>query len=452
MVFNPGERVFGETEPGVALLLGALRVVTRVPIPWLGALLTLGGLLAIASLLLRESTARGRWLEAAGAGTLVVSCAYLWDAQGAAAPLVVALLLAAAAVADRRPWLAGVLCGAAVWCRPDAVVGVGLLGLLLWNEQRRFPWRIAVTVAASAIVGAVAAQAYYGAFIPGTLHAKQLHAARNPAVWIGTEAFWGTATRWFAPAWGPAAGWLLALGCIGLVPLWRGSGRGVKLLVLNGLALFVAYPLLRVPFFPWYGIPCLLALMYGVAASIRSLWRASWLPRRVAQGAAALVLATGLASVGAGTVDWWESGRERNWRLQIYGDAGKYLREHSAPEDAVAFPEIGVLAFTSDRPVEDLLGLVTPRSLPFAREGDVEGAFLASPAPFMLEHSREGQGAFTPIVRRDWFRVAYEPAARFDYSGGNYLVIYRRLPGASIPPPRLPRPRVVPPDPIPKSG
>src|SRR3954470_16170863 len=38
--FNPGERVFGTTEPGLGLLLAGLTLLTRLPIPTLGTCVT----------------------------------------------------------------------------------------------------------------------------------------------------------------------------------------------------------------------------------------------------------------------------------------------------------------------------------------------------------------------------------------------------------------------------
>src|SRR5829696_9337970 len=50
-VFNPGERVFGVTDPGTALLIAAIHAVTRLPIPLAGTLATALALLAIATVL-----------------------------------------------------------------------------------------------------------------------------------------------------------------------------------------------------------------------------------------------------------------------------------------------------------------------------------------------------------------------------------------------------------------
>ncbi|MCB1054955.1 MAG: hypothetical protein KDD11_05515, partial [Acidobacteria bacterium] len=82
LVFNPGERVFGTTAPGWALVLGTLSWLLHVPVNVLGTLSTAASLLALATLLLFESRRSGRTLEAAVAGTLILGTAYFWVHNG----------------------------------------------------------------------------------------------------------------------------------------------------------------------------------------------------------------------------------------------------------------------------------------------------------------------------------------------------------------------------------
>src|SRR4051794_13103476 len=52
LTFNPGERVFGLSDPGVALLLAAGSRLTGAPIPVVGTLLTAAALLLVAGAVL----------------------------------------------------------------------------------------------------------------------------------------------------------------------------------------------------------------------------------------------------------------------------------------------------------------------------------------------------------------------------------------------------------------
>src|SRR6185369_5436743 len=77
-VFNPGERVFGLTAPGLGLLLAAARRLTGLAVAPLGTLSTGLALVAIAGLLLAEAARRGRAIEGLLGGTLLVGSTAIW--------------------------------------------------------------------------------------------------------------------------------------------------------------------------------------------------------------------------------------------------------------------------------------------------------------------------------------------------------------------------------------
>lgn len=437
-VFNPGERIFGLTDPGLGLLLGAVHAVTRLPIPVLGTVTTAASLVGIALVLLREGIERERRIEALVGGTLLVGSTWMWVNQGAGAFPALFLLILAARLADERPGLAGLLAGAAVWMRPDAMCGIVLLGLLLAIEQRRIPWRFALASLAVAGAGAGAAWLWFGTALPNTLGAKAAMAAAAPGTaWAGPVRFWERALVFLPRHWGPWWSAVAAVGVAGLIPFFLGSGRAGRLLVLFGIALAVAYPLLGVPFFLWYTVPTVAAVLYGVPALALALWRIPVLrPRRLLGGAVALVvLLPLLASLLPAAWSWFRGfGWQRH--LETYQQAGLWIRDHSAPDEAIAYVEIGVLAYASERPIVDLLGLVTPEAVPYVLAKDLPGAFLARPAPWVVHHTR---GRMDSIVQRRWFKRNYREAARFDEPGGGRLTVYHVRRGAKLPKPRPPR-------------
>lgn len=442
-VYNAGERVFGLTDPGLGLLLGLLRFVTRAPVEWLASALFAAALVGIALLFLRQGAAAGRRVETAAGGSLLLLSSFLWINNGAAAPLALLLLLAAAALADRRPpvscYLAGCLAGCAVWVRPDSGVGVALLAVLLLLATRRLPWRFAVAALAVAALGALCAASYFGTALPNTLGAKIEMAEANPDAAAGPERFWGRATTPLERHFGPY--WLLvvAAGGVGLWPLAQDGGRLGRLLALHGGALAAIYPALGVPFFNWYILVPVIALLYGAAFSvggavrgvIRQLggrWWSAW--TGAAAGALLLLLLLG----GFLNAAWAQYATfAPPERLTTYRTAAEWLRRNSRPDDSLAYVEIGVLGYYSQRRLEDLMGLVTPRVLPYVARNDVEGAFRTKPTDFVIFHSR---GRMAPVVFAPWFPIAYEEVAHFKDAGfrGGKLVIYRRRPGAPIPP------------------
>jgi len=519
LVFNPGERVFGISDPGVAMLLAGLNRATGIAIPTLGTGVTAAALLAIAGLLLAASRAGGRETEGWLGGTLLLASAYVWLGQGAGPLPALALLLAAARAAGaRRPWLAGIVAGLAFCCRPDAALGAALLALLLAaeslpqeqepaagearsrrlaaqgeataaNEPRRLaarggataanePRRLATPRSAPSATGAshraarlvrplvfaaafaavaalalAAAWAYFGTPLPGTLEAKRRFAALAPRDFTGL-AFWRPALRYFCAFAGPGGPALLILGAAGQAPLFARAGRPGRLLVLYSLALVAFYTAAAVPFFIWYTIPTAIAVLCGAPFLVGELLRrarggaarTAGAPRAAGQAAALALAGIGaavwLSALAAGG-RWWRHGDTGDWRLFAYSRAGEWIHDHTAPGADVAADEVGILGYHSDRPILDLIGLVTPRARPFAAVGDPLGAFLAKPTELVLFHTYDRRGGTRPILFRPWFAGAYRLAAAIpDPAAGAETRIYQRRDGAAIPPPRPPWPRV----------
>jgi hypothetical protein len=423
-VFNPGERVFGSTDPGMGLLLGALNALTGLPVPLLGSAVFALSLVGIAAVLLIAGRRRGRLIEPVLGGSLLVSCAYFWANQGAAAPLAALLLVSAAVLAARAPAAAGFLAGAAVWARPDAGLGVALLVLILIGMEKRVPWRFVLAAGAVVAAGIAAAWIYYGSPLPNTFGAKTDMAAATPGSWSGAR-FWPRAVapirRHFGAEW-PA---VLIAGAAGLWPLASRGGRPGRLLALFGLAIAAAYPLLGVPFFSWYILPCLLAVIYGLAflagaAGDALAARAPRLRPLLAAGVFALL------AFSAFRTGWsYARGFAPAPYLQSYQRGAEWIKASSTPEAAVAYVEIGVLGYYSERPILDLMGLVTPRARPYVLHNNLLGALKEEPTEFVLFHTR---GRMAPIVNSRWFRRRYEEVMQFeDRDGKGSLHVYRHV-------------------------
>lgn len=448
-VFNPGERVFGLTNPGLGLLFALLHGVTRVPVHLVATAVFAVSLWGLATLVWIESRSRGLGLEAALGGTLLVGSSFLWLNQGSAGATVLALLAASAATAHRRPGLSGLLAGFAVWCRPDAGLGVAVLGLLLWSGRRRFPRRWSLVAGGVILAGVLAAWLWFGAPLPQTLEAKRIMASSREAPWAGPTRFWARAAVFLPRHWGPA--WLLvaAMGVAGFWPLAARGGRAVRTLVLYGAVLAVTYPLLGVPFYSWYIVPTIVAVLYGAVglsaeigrtisvAVLSECGRATSFARRAAAlGLAACLLVVPMVSIVNSTRAWLKRADGRG-RYGTYQEAAVWIREHTLPEVRIAYGEIGNLAYWSRRPVDDLLGLVSPEALPYVSDADPYGAFLRFSPEVFLDHP---QNPHPGIAVQPWFRRAYAPVAEIEPppDGFGAATIYRRLPGAELPEPSEP--------------
>jgi hypothetical protein len=460
-VFNPGERVYGVTEPGMVFWLAFWHRLTGVPVHWLGTVTTAAGLVATAGLMgplasgegeMRETAlssgggaplplgVEGRWTRGGGdggggresllaaffGGTLLLGSTFLWAVHGAGVIMVLALLTAAAVCAGRRPGLAGALAGAAVWFRPDAGVGLAALGLLLWRERRRFPVLFAAVAAAVLAAGILASWLYFGTAVPNTLAAKRSFAAWDPAARASGAAFWSGAApllhRHLGSVWPVWA----AAGIAGLVPLWRRGGRAGRLLILFGGSLALLYPLLGVPFFAWYIVPPVAALLYGVGFLVAVL--AGGRGRRPAVAVLLFLLpAVPMAVRGRR----WLDGMASLPHYDAYRAAGLWIRDHSGPPAEVSALEVGTLAYFSERHVEDLLGLVTPEAIPFVERRDVVRAFYNHPTEVVvLKPSLEG--LIGPLRGGPWFRRRYEEAVRFP-AGEDEVVVFRHRAGPHVP-------------------
>jgi hypothetical protein len=436
LVFNPGERVFGTTAPGYALGLGLLGKMTGVAIPRLGNALTGLALLAVATLLLLES--RRRWPEAVVGGTLLMTSGFVWLHGGAELPVSLALLVAAARWGRERPILAGVLATAAVACRPDAGLAVGILGLLLWREEGRLPQRFGWTAAAGIALGLGAAYLWFGQPLPATLAAKRFQSEWAPNIFSSGWDFWIRGLSTLRP-WGFGGGLTIpAAALLGCIPMVRRGGRGMRLLGLYGAALAVAYPLLAVPFYSWYAEGTVIALLYGVSFFIGAMARRVWRffqPGPLDGVAGARWVTAGVAVLLA----WWLllpvarfhlaylGAPKEGGRFGFYRQVGEWIRDHSEPGEAVSYVEVGVIAFYGQRPIRDLVGLVTPENLEgLRRHGSPERLLREHPTPLVIYAERVDR-LMGPVRDAPWFGQCYRPVERFRLDQvGEELVVYRR--------------------------
>ncbi|HXU47300.1 MAG TPA: hypothetical protein VN783_17365 [Thermoanaerobaculia bacterium] len=443
-VFNLGEPVFGLTNPGFGLVLAGLRVLTGARIELLATVVFALGLLGIVICLVLDRARREDRPEVLAGGLLLASSAFVWKAQGSEVSLALCLLLASAVLFGRLPFVAGLIGGFAVWVRPDAALGLAILCALLASHRKSIPWRWALGSALAILAGVGAAFWSFGTFIPTTFESKRSLAGITGGSGFFDRGFWEVGLGVWRQLTGRLGFVLLFCGLLGLVRIFRRSGVAGRLLAGYGLANALVYPALGVPFSIWYVFPFASAVFFGAAAFGFGVWdwireaRATEKTGPILAGILALaLLLTSLADSAAFDLRWWRGFADLP-RQAAYREAALWIRGHSAPRESIAFGEIGVIGYWSDRQVEDLMGLVTPRSLPFVARRDPVGAFLAHPTEIVLFHST--RRSTRAMVERKWFRRAYAEAARFPQSDGEgAVVVFRRRPGSSLPPPRGPR-------------
>jgi hypothetical protein len=312
-----------------------------------------------------------------------------------------------------------------------------LLCLLVWAEERRFPWRLATAAALLIALGVALATWYFGTPLPNSLAAKRAMVAVFPDAAAGPLRFWQGSEPLVSRHGGPLWALALGLGAAGQVPLFAAGGRAGRMLVLHSASLAVLYPLSGVPFFPWYTLPMAVAALYGSACFVGDVVRTIRQPSHGSPPASRLAAAAVVGCLLAAPVVFSVLPASYHWHqvfhwpayMERYRLAGRWLAANTAPAATVAYYEVGALGYHSDRTVIDLLGIVSPQLLPWVRRGDVEGAFLTRPPDYAVLDS--ARGGLMPSAA-PWFKTAYSPVARF-----GRLAIWRRDPRLPLPRPGL---------------
>lgn len=368
--YNPGERVLGTTTPLYTLILA---LVSRLGLPALvfGKALNIAadGLLCVTLF---------RWLRGVG-----------WERAGYVAAFLIAInpIEIRVAISGQEAALAALL-GALAWLAyaerrgPAAFCAGSLLFLVRWDgllllavltgaivwRERRFPWREWSVALALAAPWLVFATAYFGSPIPVTLAAKVVVYG-----WASPGTPLPELHKLLFRLYGTAAFALPALAaCLGIGRIVRAR----QWALLPPLAWFflywAAFLVSKVLLFEWYLVPTMpvytLLAAAGVTAAVpsRLTVRLPAAAGRAALGALALVLLV------LGVRSAWRS----SWESQQVEDhlrrpLGLWLRAQSRPGDRIMLEPIGYIGYYSERPILDVVGLVTPVVLPFYYHGNL---------------------------------------------------------------------------------
>ena len=447
LVFNVGERFYGSTATGYAVLLAMLSLFTRAAIPHVSTVLSAVGLtLCWASVAVGLS----RSLGVTGVLASLAFAMFLFGVPPASAIaghetwfFTGLMALALTLLFDfARPGAAFSLLAVASVSRPDAglmaLLAAGLSGLEVRRGAIAFrDWFRACAGYGAAMVGWLTfTRLYLGSWLPQTLQAKQ--AQYGWGLWqrytlsnVGVE---------FGLFFGDGLTFLMTIAVIAgamavLLTVLRGGGRRASANVALAWAAFAVtsmgvYQSLRVSLWPWYVAPLFLAasvIVWRMGAEALGWLRARppTAPVRMATLAARICsggFAMGFAALGAPLVTTMPTHRNQNLHLTAYQPAIEYLRANEPGGTVVAMPEVGSFAYQLGPRfrVVDTLGLISPGVAPALKRGE-RNWVLAHARPRYLIIS--WPGPFNPDTDR------FGLVERFTgpFWSGRQVMLYRAL-------------------------
>jgi hypothetical protein len=355
-VYNPGERVMGDTCPAFGLLQ-SIFFFLHLPMP---ALLVALNVVLDATIFVVSA----KLLTDANRARAIVPFAFVMAIDPILARICVGgmemnlhLLVVLAAVLSHhanRPYRATLLASLAYFLRPESVLLVGLLCAL---ELKRNGWKRAVACAALSL--AVVAgpllwmYSYYGTIIAQSVIAKSTWSSPTYAQLLRELVFNDPLQVVLVPAM-----------LIALYGLRRDDG---PLRTLGSLASLttIAYMAYRPKVFPWYGelIHYCVALLgtlglLDLGKRIAPALYVKFAGPRVAMASSAAAIAVWVAVV-------LSSGGESPVGKRVYGSMEAWFRAHDASSKTVLASDIGAIGYYSRSRVFDSDGLVWPRAVEY---------------------------------------------------------------------------------------
>ncbi len=361
LVFNVGERVEAYSSLSWVLLtalLGAVGIDLLQGARWLGLLCAVASALLAMRIIARLSETLP--LARGAAGALIAASAPFacWALGGMDAPLFSLVVLVAVFATLRfahggAPWLAGLTAGACAVTRPEgllvgaAMLLVGAVGVERGTRRRALP----AFVTFGGLVAALFAfrLAYYGEWLPNTYYAKigapsVLLAMRGVDYLADFGRDHGGAVLLLAPFL--AAFWRRD------AAFWVTAAAALSMLVAVVLEGGDGLPMYRflVPIVPVWSILAASLLSDGAARLRRGPRSAPWI---LALGATCACLAWPAAE----SLHYLRYRGHKDFEVEAWSAAGKWLRGNAPPGASVACVPIGAVSYYSGLPVIDMLGL-----------------------------------------------------------------------------------------------
>jgi hypothetical protein len=439
--YNPGERVSASTSHLSVVIAALARRLAGgyfvVTTQLLYGLATLIGLYLMTTAVVRDARTQ-LWVWVA----IALFPVSLMIAYGGMETALVVLLTGAImrSIYEARPTFAtGIAFVLLPWARPDAVV-IGILTIAAATAIGSGSKRTAMTYGALLAAGGATMllfnRAYFGAFLPQTIHAKA--AVWMPSTWHDTvfggglrlrEVFLGhlarpgiftpVATRYLTLLSTPACLLIAAAAAAGAAwpARFNSSRSAVVLLAGIAFAVPVAYAL-GGALAPWYFWPSAVAgWLVVVVGCVAALARQSGIRQRLTAAAAVGVLLSLVAGQWLFAANW---GTQENLYRGGIGDA---IRTLASPGDTLLLEPAGYVPFHAQLWTWDELGITSPLVTAYRTKhaGRWWIRFVQDVAPtFLLERDhmlahRTLDGYELSADEQAWFAARYSLVRVFTY-------------------------------------
>lgn len=392
-VYNVGERVMGTTTPLYTLLMAGLSLVTgsrdfptiALPVNALAGAFSVGMLYALGKHFANHP------IPAAAVAILwaLAPFSVSFAVGGMETDLTIGLLIAAAyAHLVERPRAMATISALALLARPDTAIFLGPLWLSLTLERRRIPWREGLITLAILAPWLLFGTLTFGSPLTNSIAAKSI-TYQNPPDALFKRLLQHYATPFFESQVLPPMGIfaVLALYCglcaLGGLRVFRRNHKSWPVTAYP-FAYFTTFAIANPHFFRWYLSPptpfyflLIITGAWTVSQDIGRLIVGRWANEKALRSLiysftnlpfAILAIAALALTLNAWTLHP-DHGPDRpapemSWfKLEmLYKRAANIVLEHATPDDTLCAGDIGMLGYTTNMPIRDTVGLVTPES------------------------------------------------------------------------------------------
>jgi len=343
---------------------------------------------------------------------------------------------------SRRYILAGVLAGCLFLTRGEGVLILPLLMIIVLVENlKENGWKlnkglfvklskVVIGFLIPVLIWLVYSLCTFGAFLPNTLGAKQAQGQSKMGA-----SFVNKPIKDWIPTWG--AGFNLPI--FNFINLWwlvvlLGTffvflKQRLWLVYVGWMVIYTAgYQLLDVSTYWWYQYPILfvftLLFGFGIIFVVNLILRV--VQNKHLAYILSILFVTGMVLLMVKPTIITVLTYEGDQRGPTYINLSQWINDNTAPEESIAFVEVGYIGYYTDNQIIDLLGLVTPEIIPHIAEGDFSWGFWHYEPDYYI-HLSDFNWLIGEIKSDPRFEAQYALVTTLSGPRGTDFKIYERV-------------------------